>query len=83
MALRATGWGVGRVPGPEGSKWLHGIFFWASEGLPRGSNYPRLKDSGPKNPLQVWLLGPETSNIGYLEPLGSTIVTSVWALRRY
>ena len=39
--------------------------------LPRGSKYPIFKDSGPKKQLkQGWILGPETSNVGYLDPLG-------------
>ena len=36
--------------------------------LLRGSKYPVFKDSGPKS--RVWMLGPESLNIGYLDPLG-------------
>ena len=36
----------------------------------RGSKYPMLKVPGPQIPLRVWFLEPETSNIGYLDPLG-------------
>ena len=36
--------------------------------LPRESKYTTFKDPGPKH---VWILRPQTSNIGYLDPLGS------------
>ena len=36
---------------------------------PRGSKYPTFKDSGPKKPLRARFLGPETINIGCLDPL--------------
>ena len=38
---------------------------------PRGSTYLIFEDSGPKKILRLWLLEPETSNIGYLGPLGN------------
>ena len=34
---------------------------------PRGSKYPRFKDSGPQNHTMV----PKSLNIGYLDPLGN------------
>ena len=38
---------------------------------PRGSRFPNFAFSGPKQkPFRVWFLEPETSNIGYLNPLG-------------
>ena len=37
---------------------------------PRGSKYPIFKDSGPKR-----VLGPESLNIGYLDPLGDIPAT--------
>ena len=37
--------------------------------LPRVSKYPRFTDSGPTNTFRVWSVEPETSNIGYLDPL--------------
>ena len=33
------------------------------------SNYPTFKISGP-NPFRVWLVGPETMNVRYLDPQG-------------
>ena len=36
---------------------------------PKESKYPIFKDSGPKN-HQGYALGPETSHVGYLDPLG-------------
>ena len=63
--------GVLRVPkmwdeldmGPWGSRCVGSI-------LPIGSKCPIVKVSGPKNPFRIWFLEPETSNIGYLDPLG-------------
>ena len=40
------------------------------ESLPRGSKYATCNDPGPKYKFQLWLLGPETSNTGYLNSLG-------------
>ena len=35
-----------------------------------------LQVLSPKKPLRVWLLEPETSNIGYLDPLGVLSICS-------
>ena len=45
-------------------------FNWHLLLLPRGSEYPTFKVSGPKNPYPSWFLRPESSNIGYLGSLG-------------
>ena len=37
---------------------------------PRGSKYSIFEDSGPKSHQGDGYLGPESLNIGYLEPLG-------------
>ena len=39
----------------------------------RGSKCPILEVSGSKTPHQLWILEPETSNIGYLDPLGTIV----------
>ena len=44
----------------------------------RGSKYPTFKDSGS---LRVWLLEPESLNVGYLDPLGWIQYSRNWALR--
>ena len=38
--------------------------------VPRISKHPIFKDSCPTKPLRVWLVEPETINVGYLELLG-------------
>ena len=35
-----------------------------------------FKDSGPQKPLNVWVLEPETLNIGHLDPLGHNNINS-------
>ena len=37
----------------------------------RGSKQKISKVSGPKKPLRIWFLGPESENIGYLDALGT------------
>ena len=40
--------------------------------LPRGSKYPIFEVSGSENIYPQWIFEPETSNTGYLDPLGYT-----------
>ena len=65
---------MGRVPGsgtyPEEvnsalKSWAPGLYELRSHRLPRGSKYPIFQDFGPKDHFKS-----ESSNIGYLEPLG-------------
>ena len=42
--------------------------------IPRGSKYPIFKDSGPRNHTLNGFWGPESSNIGYLDPQGYAII---------
>ena len=46
--------------------------------LPRGSKYPMFHWS--PNPLRVRYVGPETSDIGYLDPLALGPVSPHWGL---
>ena len=62
-----------KVPGPSGNKtYFESKLLWAVW-IPRvsnGSKYSMFKGSGPKKTYPEWFLGPETLNIGYLDPLG-------------
>ena len=38
--------------------------------IPEGSGTQYLRTLAPKTIIMVWLVGPESFNIGYLDPLG-------------
>ena len=40
---------------------------------PRGSIYTTIMELGPKRPSPLWLLGPNSIRVVYMDPLGTRV----------